>query len=581
MLIWLETQVTTIHAAKEAACFPKNKKGPYTLKEHVPTFKPPSKTTIEIERVMVTRDAEITTMQRSYWSSYCYQGSSLDPNTGCKDGVTQVLPGYLETDKWISKQQCTVGPDCKDCYGSDSDACIRPEERVRKWVTKKEMERHENNNHFAFHTCNLSWRCSIQKSDFPTFMARRDGEWLMYTEYANGTELVLSGRDYWIMPDIVMRKTRNPEYTIEKISMSCFHHKHEDTATKELSCYDEQFGNFIEFKNAVMCTGRFCYRLLDKPRSNTQDTVNLKAASLEDLHRAIQTEHLINEELRYNFGQVLQLIRRQQKIIESIILSVGKIDDQLIGRILGNKAQSSFVGDKQFFMIPCNEPVSSSISNCNSNMIFKNGRWNQFTKPSNKPTECKTFPEPMELTLLEPEKMWLPDEIDGDDIGVVTDFEGWTLYAKEREELARAMEYSSNAQNTTSMADMMAYPKGALNATLFGFLTTHVLTIGAVALVLYVLKTRASCSRTTHPDSGLKVNMVNHISHPETMKIDVPSSMDPRRPMFMSTEQRVESPAGETEADTLLKERVIKGTMGQHNRTNSNIHPSCSAIYFE
>lgn len=48
-------------------------------------------------------------------------------------------------------------------------------------------------------------------------------------------------------------------------------------------------------------------------------------------------EHLLNEEMRYNFGQVLEFLNRQQTIINTIINSVDKIDDKLIRNILGNK----------------------------------------------------------------------------------------------------------------------------------------------------------------------------------------------------------------------------------------------------
>lgn len=503
----------------EAACYPSSRKGPYVLKENPPTVKPPSKTVIEIERATVTMDVELTMMQRSFWSSYCYQGTGFDPNTGCFSGLTQALPGYVEAQEWVKKQQCAIGWDCKDCYGDASDACLRPMEGVKKWVKGKELERIENNNHIARHTCNLSWRCSIHKSKFPTFLTNQKGIWKTYTEYENGTQIMLSNTDFWVMPDMVMKKTQEPEFKVERIPMACFQHRRDNMITDELSCYDDENGNFIEFRQSVKCIGKTCYRLLDKPAVNTVIGVNLKSASLEDLHRVIQTEHLLNEELRYNFGQILQLVNQQQQIINTIINSVAKIDDKLIGNILGNRAHSTFMGETQFYMVPCKEPVSKT-SNCNENMIFQNGRWKQLENA----TQCKNFTEPIPLALLNPEEMWLPEEIDVDDIGIAADFEGWTLYEKERGDLARAMEYSVNAQSTTSMADLMEYPKGLLNATLLGFLTSHVMTIAAVVLVLFYLKARAVEKRAESNNLGGGINIISNISRPENLKVD-PTSL--------------------------------------------------------
>lgn len=109
-------------------------RGPYTLQEHKPKFTAPAKIKVMLERARVIEDAEIAVMYRSYWKSYCYQGSSLDWNTGCFAGVTNALPTYQETGEWITLDKCRIGFDCEDCYGELSDACIKPMEGPTKWV---------------------------------------------------------------------------------------------------------------------------------------------------------------------------------------------------------------------------------------------------------------------------------------------------------------------------------------------------------------------------------------------------------------------------------------------------------------
>lgn len=109
-------------------------RGPYILREPDLEIIAPSKMYMKIERAMVIRDSELTLMHRSYWSSYCYQGSALNPNTGCFNEITQALPTYIETSEWIVKRMCKIGWDCNDCVGSDSDACIAPMSGPTKYV---------------------------------------------------------------------------------------------------------------------------------------------------------------------------------------------------------------------------------------------------------------------------------------------------------------------------------------------------------------------------------------------------------------------------------------------------------------
>lgn len=192
---------TSIAGKGNANMCSKTAKGPYQLAKDDIQYTAPSKINMLVERVRIIKDVRLAVMHRAYWTSYCYNGGSLDGNTGCYNGVTQLLPDYEESKKWIAENKCYVGSDCRDCWGRDSGACLAPEKAEKHAVVAKELERSQNNNHFAFHTCNLSWRCGIHQAAFPTFVRRSGKQWVPYTEYANGTELTLESNDYWIFPD--------------------------------------------------------------------------------------------------------------------------------------------------------------------------------------------------------------------------------------------------------------------------------------------------------------------------------------------------------------------------------------------
>lgn len=433
-------------------CSGANKKGPFTFAKDNTIYSAPSKTTIMIERARIIKDVELTIMYRSYYKSYCYNGGALDPNTGCYNGINQYLPSYEESTAWIHEDKCYVGSDCKDCWGSESDACKNPEAASKHSVKGKELERYESNNHFAFHTCNLSWRCGIHKSTFPTFIKRHLNRWVEYTVHSNGTELQLDERDYWKFNDIVIRKTTSHEALVENVDMPCFW-KHEH---KELACYDEQFGNFVEFYQQTMCIGKYCYfttqnNITRFGQEKKSDLANLKAASIEDLKQIIAEEHMLNEELRYNFGQILASYQSLRRMMQSIILSTAKVDDRLIGNILGQPARSHFVSDSTFHLSPCSDPAASA-QNCANGLIFKDGRWTKLTGSA----ECQNITGVRPLDLFEKIELWFPDGKDFSPVGVAEDMEGWSFVAHEKTNLRAAMDWVQRGQRGTSMADVFS-----------------------------------------------------------------------------------------------------------------------------
>lgn len=458
------------------SCNSEIRKGPFQIEQKKLDITAPSKLTLTIERSRVTEDVEIALMYRSYWKSYCYNGGSLDWNTGCFNDMNQLLPSYEEATEWIRREQCSVGAECTDCWGSAAQQCIAPETHENVWVKSKELEKITSNNHFAFHTCNLSWRCGIKKSKFPTFLTRKNNQWEFYTEMENGTALEINNKDFWKFDDLIMKKTKEPSSSIESIETPCF-----KMESKYYACYDEKYGSFIEFKEEIVCTGKTCYRILlnDLPiRTQNTARVNLHAASIEDLRSVIAVEHMLNEELRYNFGLVLEELTKQRNILVKMIISASKIDDRLLGAVLGKEARSKFITDEKFYLLPCKELVETN-SNCRGETTYKNGRWQKRHNDSS----CITINDTTTLDLLEPKELWLPNTLDQEIIGTTENMEGWTYYAKEQENIHRSTEWTQNVQSTTSIGDIMNYPKGFIDNAILGFASLHILLYSAAIVI--------------------------------------------------------------------------------------------------
>lgn len=480
-----------------ATCSTAIKRGPYVLKKPFLNMTVPTKHKIIAKRITVVKDVELAVMYRSYWSSYCYSGGNIDPNTGCFRGITQDLPSYIEAMAWASNQTCLVGKDCTDCYGSDSDACLDPKKDKVNWVEHKELHQLENNNHIFRHTCNLSWRCGIHKAKFPTFLTKRNESWIPYTIYNNGTEFDIEQQSYWLLEDLAIVKTRAHQLTFTNIELSCF------LSTKEgNACFDQETGIFFEIKASWYCFERVCYEYVmdhvhDMNLDNNDDLVDLQDASIEDVKMVLAEEKLLSEEMRYNFGKLSEEVFELRKILSTVILSVAKIDDRLLGNVLGHSARSQFLGIDEFFLFPCSEPEPEN-SNCFKGLIFKNGRWINQTDP----TECMRVNEVQQIDPFMSGDLWFPKMVDQEILGTTENLEGWSYYAKERESLDKAMKWTGNAQQYSSIGDLFDLPKGLVSMIFSGFFTAHLVTY----LILGVLFCKLYRSISSNGDK-VNINM--------------------------------------------------------------------------
>lgn len=281
---------------------------------------------------------------------------------------------------------------------------------------------------------------------------------------------------------MVLRKVLDHEIDTENINIPCFQAKN-----RLLSCYDEVFSNFIEFKSNWKCLGKVCYELEEPTNDNLMVKskndlfADLKAVGEEDLKRIIATEHMLNEEMRYNFGLILQRFAKLEQIVAKIILSTAKVDDKLLGAVLGYPAKTQFVSDDSFLLSPCAE-IAPQNSNCYKNLIFKNGRWLN----KNDETECLNLTTPKKLNLFKHNEFGFPQIIDQEAIGTSENFEGLTYYAREQDNLKQTMAWTKSS-STSSINDLINYPQGFMTNTLVGFLTSSITSYLVLRLIMYTV----------------------------------------------------------------------------------------------
>lgn len=80
-------------------------------------------------------------------------------------------------------------------------------------------------------------------------------------------------------------------------------------------------------------------------------------------------------ETNYNLFQLFQALVSIQEKLLATIESVAKLDDELIGKVMGIQSRTKWFNDKIFHLCPCFQIHPENQSNCAGNFIYKNGRY--------------------------------------------------------------------------------------------------------------------------------------------------------------------------------------------------------------
>ncbi|AED98372.1 glycoprotein [Jos virus] len=508
-------------SSAHCACDFESPSGPFRLE----TFKPPdvevSQVTHKVARFMPGADKEkLIIGYRALWRSYCYNGGSLDQNTGCYTSLTPVPPSRSELEEWASRGECQYGPRCTDCWGSDSRVCLTKIDPTGSWTSRRELVRRETNYKFAYHMCNQDWRCGLDVSD-----AFFDLEWdlngvVVDTKLPNGSVVRhrAGSTAFWSSGQFSYLATGPSTLTKETVEINCFydcskcgvHNQHRG----DLFCQDGP--RFFKVEKSKFCFENVCYdmgashanahgkfqnkfknvsssEIPDHSRGDSDPNVALLAhkASIEDLRSLMLSQMYELEGLKVTLASIDARFQRLTDILNKIVLSVAKVDDRLIGELLAKKMASKFLTEKEFLLFKCLSPIGSD-TNCYGDVMFRDGRWVKKTDTS----MCVNLTEtdPVGINLFNFTGLWYPTPEEVHFRGVVEDEEGWSFVAKTKEDLLKTMMLTHKGGMGTSLQDVLEYPKGWLThqigGLVFGGIGTYLL-YGIGIVVLFVVLRRA------------------------------------------------------------------------------------------
>lgn len=418
---------------------------------------------------------------RARWTSYCYNGGALDPNTGCVDFLSPAPPSKEELDKWARLNQCEICHSYSNAWGSDAEVCLKNPEPCNVWVERQEVEKVSTNNHFAYHTCELNWRCGVSYSKIPLMLKMVGKVAVPFFALPNGT-LGKVNEYFKIDGQTAIHLSKNQNVKTNKMEMKC---------VKENDKYwcidpDSRVGFPIDEKSREFCLYSVCYvySYISKPKRIEGD-YKIKHASIDDLQSFLAKEMMDVEELKYTVLQISHRTLVLEALLLKLINSVSKIDDKLIPKIVSGDFSTEFLSNDAFLIKPClKEPNVGS--NCIGNKIFKEGRWIVNKNKAN----CINLQKIKEIDLFNVLDIWLPEVSENKAMGTPDDYTGWSFYAHNKEALIDTMEFTRNGGKGTSFQDVLDMPEGMMTNTLsslLGFSITSIIIIAVIVVVIFII----------------------------------------------------------------------------------------------
>nr|WGJ63874.1 glycoprotein [Bourbon virus] len=481
-------------------CNKQQQQGPFTFVDYQESPLNVSRLQIKVTKTTVQdRGKNFIIGYRAYWRSYCYNGGSLDGNTGCYNSLNPKPPTKDELKAWGQEEVCYTGPEVQDAWSGDSSICFVDWKMDNKHRAK-ELEKRSNNNHFAHHTCNLSWRCGVTNTHLEVRLVASGTQPQAVIVMPNGTTRAVSmvAETFWTdgefsylySPKVFGTRAETKfipcfkEHVKTRLDQGGSDYLIHDLTTEKFHCKDGD--NFFEFPSSgFICLPDACYKN-EKQKNNLLHpgmwniSEKLHAASVYDVNNVIHSLVYETESLRLSLAQLDHRFSVLTKLMNKMVSSLAKIDDRLIGALLEKPMASKFISPTKFMVSPC-VAVLEEESNCHKDSIYRDGRWVY----NNDPTKCFVLNSSQTIDLFNFRTLWLPQLVAAKVEGVVSDEDGWTFVANSKQALLDTMTYTKNGGKGTSMEDVLNYPSGWLSGKLNGLLLNGAVSwLGICAVVV-------------------------------------------------------------------------------------------------
>nr|QMP82330.1 hemagglutinin [Phasmatodean orthomyxo-related virus OKIAV172] len=351
--------------------------------------------------VVFQEKVSVVVATRSRWVNYCYDGGSIDPNTGCDQDHSNVLPSKEEAIEWTKRGKCNIGHICRpdgDCWGSDASKC--KDSTMKTWVKSSE-HRWIGSRYFYFpyHTCVSSWKCNYLITSFPIRLVGDKAKPELVTSSQTGDDLPLQSVDGYKTPNgetiiYFVEAVKSPR-TIREVPVSCFDNgesimcmTHNSNGVPQGLAIDLDRKSLCGYNtNYHLCVNSAMEVIINKKttkyigtKEGFDNNTSFKAASEIDLRETVMDLRITQMQSQYNALENSKSIGQLQDIVLKMAQSISKIDDHLVGNLLNKKMTTSWINADFFKMCDSLDSEIPSNTNCKGSAIYKHGRTGRRTK---------------------------------------------------------------------------------------------------------------------------------------------------------------------------------------------------------
>nr|APG77868.1 hemagglutinin [Beihai orthomyxo-like virus 1] len=451
----------------ESMCDTEKCTGPYQIE--VPTIPTPKARWESIKaEIYCTEKVEVDSILaiKEKYHRYCYNGGNIDPNTGCYMGHHFYSLEFEEIIKWKNEGFCYTGPECKihgNCWGSESRKCLVNDKENPSFSNLEKVALPGKDGKlspipwmlFPWHTCELSWGCSLHPSKIPVFL-HLNKETNTVKPYIIDNEhrriflkdhpAVYHGRgDQWhiaILESVLIKSYRKELHCVDVKDGKPYYCILPDDS--ELA---ENANIVVEIKEGVGAE-RNCLVSVEPEIFKGNDYFQDGSASIADVEQLRETTTFLVKMIQHDVLALMKTMQTMMRVNTKMINSLAKMDDRLIGNIINNQIKTTWFNEKLFKICPCYRLKKAKHSNCYEDYIFKDGRYilnKDFSK-------CVSIGDSLiqNMTIFNISTPFMFEMNIPPPEGSSNSWDGWSWLAEKKQKIIDSMLYAEESSNPES-----------------------------------------------------------------------------------------------------------------------------------
>lgn len=378
-------------AASIDNCDRSAKQGPFVLNKPRPLEVQVKSVPFRVTYILAPSSIESSLMERSYWQMYT-MGKVFNSDI-IRENTVPYPPDLTEANQWFTKASCAVGDEISIESGG-YDECHRTigKADLRNWIPGRVLKKKWEISTY-YRGCFRYWSCANIKGNF--WVRASVHKTYRYIHNVQDpkdlVQLTLVTPEYQelnlefdkpsmmtVRPDTVLYSPgiKTSDVKMGQARAKCFP-KTSGPMDCIIQCDCPLNGLIVTGEaNIWFCERSECFLLIpDKviTKRDTREELN-KASSLADINELSREVAFDRDTSHFNFAKIGQAIDDLNTAMHSIVESVSKIDEKLLGKVMNKSVITDWISPKVLYLYPCLN-LDNEQDNCAAGLVYTHGRW--------------------------------------------------------------------------------------------------------------------------------------------------------------------------------------------------------------